>query len=467
MDLQKENKMGTMPPGRLLLSMSLPMILSMLVQALYNVVDSYFVAMTGLEALTAVSQAFSAQNLIIGIATGTAVGVNALLSKALGEKNFNRVNKIAHNGVLLAFLGYFAILLFGLFGTEAYFNGILSTAELESGLNIASVKESGIAYLEICSIGSVFIFVQIMFERLMQSTGRTIYTMYAQGIGALMNIMLDPLFILDELPFFGIRGFGLGATGAALATVIGQAAGCVLAILLNTKYNADIRLTLRNLKPDWKIIGGIYAIGVPSIIMVSIGSVMYYLMNIILMGVSSYSASIFGVYFKLQSFVFMPLFGMNNGVIPIIAYNFGAKRRRRMIQTTKFAMLYAFGFMAVGTLLMQLIPNVLLQLFIDDSAVVALGCTALRIISLSFALAGFGIVISSVFQALGHGFYSMLVSIVRQLLVLIPTAYLLSLSGNLDLIWWSFPIAEIASATVSALLYIRLYKKTIRHIPLG
>ena len=282
-----------------------------------------------------------------------------------------------------------------------------------------------------------------------------------------MNIVLDPLFILDELPFFGIRGFGLGATGAALATVIGQAVGCVLAVLLNTRYNADIRLRLRSFKPDWKIIGGIYAIGVPSIIMVSIGSVMYYLMNMILMGVSSYSASIFGVYFKLQSFVFMPLFGMNNGVIPIIAYNFGAKRRRRMLQTTKFAMLYAFGFMAAGTLLMQLIPDVLLRLFIDDSAVIALGCTALRIISIGFALAGFGIVISSVFQALGHGFYSMLVSIVRQLLVLIPVAYLLSLSGNLDLIWWSFPIAEIASVIVSALLYIRLYKKTIRHIPLG
>lgn len=456
-----------MPPGRLLLSMSLPMIISMLVQALYNVVDSYFVAMTGLEALTAVSQAFSAQNLMIGIATGTAVGVNALLSKALGEGNPKLANKVAHNGVLLAFAGYFVILLFGLFGTEIYFDGILSTADLESGLDITSIKESGIAYLRICMVYSVFVFVQIMFERLMQSTGRTIYTMYTQGVGAIINIVLDPLFILEELPWFGIRGLGLGAAGAACATVIGQAAACILAVLFNAKYNTDIRLHARGFKPDLRIIGGIYAIGVPSIIMVAIGSVMYYLMNIILMGVSGYGASIFGVYFKLQSFVFMPLFGMNNGVIPIIAYNFGAGRRRRMIQTTKFAMLYAFCFMAAGILLMQLIPDVLLRLFIDDETVIALGCTALRIISLSFIFAGFCIVIGSVFQALGHGFYSMLVSIARQLLVLIPVAFLLSRSGDLNRIWWAFPIAEIASVTVSVLLYIRLYRKTIRHIPLG
>lgn len=465
-DALRENKMGTMPVGRLLISMSLPMIVSMLVQALYNVVDSYFVGKISLEALTAVGQAFSAQNLMIGIATGTGVGVNALLSKSLGEKNPDRANRIAHNGVLLAGVGYLIMLLFGLFGCELYFDGMLRAASFDAGLDLAAVKASGIEYLRICTLLSVFVFFEIMFERLMQSTGRTIYSMFTQGAGALVNIALDPFFILGELPF-GLHGLGLGAAGAAWATVLGQAVGCILGILLNHKFNPEIRLHLRGFRPDAKLIGSIYAIGVPSIIMVAVGSVMYYAMNIILMGVSAYGASIFGVYFKLQSFVFMPLFGMNNGVIPIIAYNYGAGNRRRMLKTVKLALLVALGFMGLGLVLMQTIPGALLSLFIKEKAVVALGCTALRIISLSFLFAGICIVFSSVFQALGKGSYSMFVSIARQLLVLVPVAYLLALAGDLNLIWWSYPIAEIASVTVSFCLFARLYKKIISRIPLG
>ena len=305
-----------------------------------------------------------------------------------------------------------------------------------------------------------------MFERLMQSTGKTIYTMYTQGVGAIFNIVFDPIFILEELPF-GLRGLGLGAAGAAWATVLGQAVACVLAILLNHRFNTEIRLKVREFRPDFAIIKNIYAIGVPSIIMVAVGSVMYYAMNIILMGVSAFGASIFGVYFKLQSFVFMPLFGMNNGVIPIIAYNYGAGNRRRMMKTVKLAACVALGFMLLGLLLMQLIPDVLLSLFIKEAAVVELGCTALRIISTSFLFAGVCIVLGSVFQALGRGSYSMLVSIARQLLVLVPVAYLLARSGDLNLIWWSYPIAEVVSLTVTLLLFARIYRQIIAKIPEG
>ena len=305
-----------------------------------------------------------------------------------------------------------------------------------------------------------------MFERLMQSTGKTIYTMYTQGVGAIFNIVFDPIFILEELPF-GLRGLGLGAAGAAWATVLGQAVACVLAILLNQKFNTEICLKVREFRPDPTIIKNIYAIGVPSIIMVAVGSVMYYAMNIILMGVSAFGASIFGVYFKLQSFVFMPLFGMNNGVIPIIAYNYGAGNRRRMMKTVKLAACVALGFMLLGLLLMQLIPDVLLSLFIKEAAVVELGCTALRIISTSFLFAGVCIVLGTVFQALGRGSYSMLVSIARQLLVLVPVAYLLARSGDLNLIWWSYPIAEVVSLTVTLLLFARIYRQIIAKIPEG
>lgn len=462
----EQNKMGVMPINKLLVTMSLPMVASMLVQALYNIVDSYFVSLVSRDALTAVSQAFSAQNLMIGIATGTAVGMNALISRALGQGDRERANKIASNGVFLAIVSYVAMLLFGLFGTDLYFSGMLAAGgEQDALINIENVRAYGNDYLSICMIFSFGVYGQIVFERIMQSTGRTVYTMYTQGLGAVINIILDPIFILDDIPVIG--GLGMGAAGAAWATVIGQIAAAILAMILNAKYNPEIVVRLKDVfKPSGKIIGSIYSIGVPSIIMVAIGSVMNYLMNVIIMGVSAVGTTIFGVYYKLQSFVFMPVFGFNNGLIPIIAFNYGAQNRKRMMATVKYALIYIVSIMLLGLVIMQTIPSVLLGLFESDPAVIEMGCVALRSISLSFIFAGVCIALSSVFQALGYGTYSMLVSFARQLVVLVPVAYLFSLSGRLDLIWYAFPIAEIMSLAVTILLFIRIYKRTIKKVPL-
>lgn len=460
----KQNKMGTMPVGKLLFTMSVPMIVSMLVQAFYNIVDSVFVASYNTYALDALSLSFPIQNLMIGVATGTGVGVNALLSRALGEHKFQKANRIAESGVLLAVFGSVLFLLFGVFFAKPFFN--MQTVAHES------VRTYGVDYLSVCSMFSFGVFVEIMFERLMQSTGKTIYTLFTQGIGAVLNIILDPIFIFDKGPgFLNMGVFGLGAKGAAIATVIGQIVAMIIAILLNNYFNREIKLSKQWLKPDFKLIGRIYAIGVPSIIMVAIGSIMGFMMNQILGVFEGHrGVAVFGAYFKLQSFVFMPLFGMNNGVIPIVAYNYGAGNRKRMIQTIKYACLAAFTIMLLGFLLMQLIPETLLALFEEDAANPVLtldGVPALRTISLSFLFAGFCIVFGSVFQALGNSVLSMIVSIIRQLLVLVPAAYLLSLLGEIKYVWYAFPIAEVASVITSVVCLIYLYKKTIRHIPLG
>ena len=447
----KENKMGVMPMGRLILSMSVPMILSMLVQALYNVVDSMFVARYSQDAQAALSYAFPAQNLMIGTATGTGVGVNALLSKSLGEKNFDKANKTAANGILLAMFGSVLFFLFGLFFAEPFITFQTKTP---------SIIAEGRTYLSIVTMLSFGIFGEIMFERLMQSTGKTIYTMFTQGIGAIINIILDPIMI------FGLLGCPqMGVAGAAYATVIGQIVAFVLGIVFNHKYNPEVRLYAKNFKPDFGIIGRIYAVGIPSIIMVGIGSVMTTAMNKILNGFSDVAASVFGVYFKLQSFAFMPVFGLNNGVIPVIAYNYGAQRRKRMLHAVRLGCIIATCFMGIGLLLMQCIPAELFALFDAGEDMLAIGVPALRIISISFVFAGVCIALSSVFQALGKGIYSMCISFARQLVVLVPAAYLLSLSGNVNAVWWSFPIAEIASITVSLLLFRHVYKTIIAKIP--
>lgn len=447
----KENKMGVMPMGRLILSMSVPMILSMLVQALYNIVDSVFVARYSQDALAALSYSFPAQNLMIGTATGTGVGVNALLSKSLGEKNFDKANKTAANGILLAMFGSVLFFLFGLFFTEPFITFQTKTP---------SIIAEGRTYLSIVTMLSFGIFGEIMFERLMQSTGKTIYTMFTQGIGAIINIILDPIMI------FGLLGCPqMGVAGAAYATVIGQIVAFVLGIVFNHKYNPEVRLYAKNFKPDFGIIGRIYAVGIPSIIMVGIGSVMTTAMNKILNGFSDVAASVFGVYFKLQSFAFMPVFGLNNGVIPVIAYNYGAQKRKRMLHAVRLGCIIATCFMAVGILLMQCIPAELFALFDASEEMLAIGVPALRIISISFLFAGVCIALSSVFQALGKGIYSMCISFARQLVVLVPAAYLLSLSGNVNAIWWSYPIAEIASIAVSLLLFRHVYKTIIAKIP--
>ena len=449
--MQKENKMGVMPIKKLVVTMSLPMMVSMLVQALYNVVDSFFVSQISENALTAVSLAFPAQNLMIAFASGTAVGVNAVLSKSLGEKNYEKANKTAENGLFLVFLEYFIFLAFGLFGVRFFYS--VQTDVIE-------IIENGYQYTSICSILSFGVFGQIMTERLMQSTGRTIYTMFTQGFGAIINIILDPILI------FGLIGFpGMGVAGAAWATVIGQICAFIMALILNAKYNTDIKLSIRKFRPDLKIIKNIFSVGVPSIIMMAIGSVMNFLFNKILISFTETAAAVFGVYFKLQSFIFMPVFGLNNGIIPIIAYNYGAQKRARMMKAVKLGIVYVFLFMTAGLLIMQIFPDKLLSIFNATEEMMRIGVPALRTISLCFIFAGFCIVIGSVFQALGRGVFSMIVSVSRQLVVLIPAAYLLSLTGNLNNVWWSFPIAEIASVIASAVCFIYLYKTVIKKIP--
>ena len=451
-----ENKMGVMPIPKLILNMSLPMILSMLVQALYNIVDSYFVARYDLQALTAVSLAFPAQNMMIGVATGTAVGVNALLSRALGEKKPELANRIAENGIFLALVGYLVFLLFGLFGVRAFF---------ASQTDVQAVIDYGVDYLTVVCCFSFGLYGQVIFERLMQSTGRTIYTMFTQGLGAIINIILDPVFIFV---------FGLGAKGAAIATVLGQIVAFALAAFLNHRKNSDIRLQLRRFRPDGHLIGRIYAIGVPSIIMMAVGSVMTFAMNKILIGYTlgkEDSATVFGIYFKLNSFIFMPIFGMNNGIIPIVAYNYGARNRLRMVQAMKTAVIYASGYMFIGLLLFMLIPGRLLGIFNVSESMLAIGVPALRITGSTFLFAGACIAIGSFFQALGYGTYSLIVSVARQLLVLVPAAWLLAKLGmrvgNDTLVWFSYPIAEIASLAVTLVLFARLYRKVIKGIPDG
>ncbi len=449
--MEQRNKMGYMPITKLVVTMSLPMIVSMLVQALYNVVDSMFVARVSEEALTAVSLAFPAQNLMIGVATGTAVGVNALLSKSLGEKDYKKANKIASNGVLLAIFGFLIFLIFGLFGTELFF---------KTQTDNQSIIAQGVDYLQVCCCWSFGVFIQIIFERLMQSTGRTFYTMFTQGIGAIFNIIFDPIFIFG---YFGLPA--MGAKGAAVATVMGQIVAGIIAVILNQLKNSDIKLTLSNFKPDFKIIGKIYSIGVPSIIMVAVGSIMTFSINKIVIAFTETAAAVFGVYFKLQSFIFMPVFGLNNGVIPIISFNYGAKNRQRVLKTIKTAIIFAFVFMLIGFTLMQVIPETLLAIFNASEEMTKIGVTALRTISYSFLAAAFSVVIISVFQAFGKGVFSMCISIARQLVVLVPAAYLLAKTGVLDNVWLSFPIAEVMSVTVAVIFFIHLYKTVIKKLP--
>ena len=438
----QENKMGAMPVNRLLISMSLPMMISMLVQALYNIIDSIFVSRINENALTAVSLAFPLQSLMIAFGVGTGVGINALLSRALGEKDSEKVNKAAVNGIFLDGVNFVIFLLIGLFATTPFYLSQTGDAEIFS---------YGKQYLSIVCCCSLGMFTQFVFERLLQSTGKTFYTMLTQGMGALINIILDPIFI------FGY--FGLPAMGVAGAAVAG-----IAAVAVNLKKNTEIKLQFRGFRPDMAIIGEIYKVGVPSIIMQSIGSLMTYGMNQILLAFTSTAATVFGVYFKLQSFVFMPIFGLNNGMVPIVAYNFGARNKERLTRTVKLSMVYAVCLMAAGFLVFQIFPAQLFAMFDASETMLAIGVPALRIISLSFVLAGFGIVSGSVFQALGNGVYSLIVSVARQLLVLLPVAFLLSLTGNLNAVWWAFPIAELVSFGVSVFFLIRIYRGVIRYI---
>ena len=450
-----ENKMGTMPIGKLLFNMSLPMMISMLVQALYNIVDSIFVAKLSENALTAVSLAFPLQTLLIAVGTGTGVGMNALLSKSLGEKNFKKANATASNAAILYFFSYLVFFILGFTIVRPFYASQIGNADQE-------IMELGIEYLSTVMIFSFGLLAQVFFERLLTSTGRTIFSMTSQLTGAITNIILDPILI------FGLLGAPkMGVTGAAVATVIGQCVAALVAGFCNHRYNHDVKLKFHGFRLDFHIIGTIYAVGIPTIIMQSIGSVMTYCMNRILIEFSSTATAVFGVYFKLQSFFFMPVFGLNNGITPIIAYNYGAGQRKRMLKTIKLNMLVAFCLTFIGFLCFEGIPQILLGMFNASDEMLTIGVPALRIIGIHYLIAWFCIVSGTVFQALGKAFFSMIVSIMRQLFVLIPAAYILAKLGGLHVVWWSFPIAEVISLMVSSFFLVRINRTIISRVPEG
>ena len=443
-----ENKMGVMPVNRLLFSMSLPMILSMLVQALYNIVDSIFVAQIGETALAAVSLAFPVQNLIIAVSVGTGVGVNALLSRSLGEKNQETANLAAVNGIFVFFLSYLLFAVFGLFFARMYFSVQTSNPE---------IIEQGTIYLSVCSIFSFGIFLEIALERIMQSTGRTIYNMITQGLGAIINIILDPILI------FGLFGFPrMGILGAAVATVIGQILAMLLLLYFHIRKNSDVNLNMRRFRPDPAIIAELYRVGLPSIIMQSISSVMIMVLNNILIVFSQAAVAVLGVYFKLQSFIFMPVFGLGHGSMPIMGYNFGARNKKRLVHTLKLSSTISLCIMIVGLLIFQFGAKYLLMMFNASEEMMEIGVSALRTISLCFPAAALGISFSNFFQAIGEGKNSLLISVLRQLFILLPAAWLISRIGTLNQVWLAFPIAEVFALIVRILL-LKLTDKSKIH----
>ena len=444
----QENKMGVMPIGKLLFNMALPMIISMIVQALYNVVDSIYVSQVSESAVTALSLAFPVQNMQIGFGLGIAVGVNSLLSKSLGEKNQEAANYAAGNGIFLVIIAVALFMLFGVFGARPYF-------EMQS--TVEETVEGGIAYTSICCVLTLGCFAQMLGERLLQSSGRTVYTMISQSTGAVINIILDPIFIHGWL---GLPA--MGVAGAAIATVIGQWIAAGMCLFFNLRFNPDVQLGLKYIRPRAQTLKPILAVGIPTLVMNSIGSVMNFGMNQIFQGFQETATGVFGIYYKLQSFFFMPLFGTNNATISIIAYNYGARKPERMTKTLRLALVTGLCFMLFGLTVFQLVPEALLGLFNPSDEFLRMGIKALRIVSIHFPIATVGIMLGASFQALGNGIYSTIVSLCRQLLVLLPAAYLLSLTGNVDNVWWSFPIAEVVSALVTLILYRRLYLTKIK-----
>ncbi len=435
-DRLDSSRMGEMPEGRLLLSIAVPMMLSMLVQALYNIVDSVYVSRVSEDCLSALSLAFPAQNVMIGLGTGTGVGVSTLVSRALGSRNEKLASRTAGTAVALSFCCWLLMALFGIFGADAF---------IRSQTDIESIRAYTDSYLRIVTIGSTFVYLEICAERLLQSTGLTTLSMWTQMIGAVTNIILDPFFI------YGWCGLpAMGTAGAAIATVIGQAMGAGVGFLFHFKKNRELPIHWSDIRLPWSIVKDIYRIGFPSILMMAIGSVTNYLMNIILIGFTSTAVAVYGAYFKIQSFFFMPVFGLNNGIIPIIGYNYGARKKERIYRTIRYGVLYASCFMILGLICFQFFPELFLGIFSPSETMLAIGVPALRRISLSFLLAGFCIVAGSACQALDKSFYSFFVSVLRQVLALIPAAWLLSLTGNVDNVWWCFPIAELVSLAASA-----------------
>ena len=450
-EVAQDNKMGTLPVKRLIVSMSLPMMISMLVQAMYNIVDSIFVSHLSEDALTAVTLAFPLQMMIISVGSGTGVGINALLSKALGEKKQKRANKAANNGLLLTFISFIVFVAVGIFLAEPF---------IKSQTDSINIANMGTVYLYTCCTLSIGVFFQMTFERLLQSTGRTHLSMISQITGAVINIIFDPIFIFG---YFGIEG--MGVVGAAYATVLGQCVAAVVGLILNVKFNPDIKISLKKMfKPSWKTIRRIYAVGVPSILMMAIGSIMSYCMNQILGIFSSTAVAVFGAYFKLQSFIFMPIFGLNNGLIPVLAYNYGAHSKDRIREAVRFSMKLALSIMVIGTIVFWSIPKFLLGFFDASDYMLTLGVPALRIISLSFPVASLCIAMGSMFQAFSKSKYSLIVSVGRQLVVLIPVAWLLAQTGEVQNVWWAFPVAELMSLALSVYFYRRINRNIVMNL---
>lgn len=447
----QENKMGVMPVPKLLFNMAIPMVVSMLMQALYNIVDSAFVGMYSTHALEAVSIAFPIQNLMIAFATGTGVGINALLSRHLGEKKFEAADTTANTGLFLAICSYILFAILGLTIVRPFFS-------MQS--DIAEVVNYGEEYLTVILLCGFGIFGEITNERLLQATGRTVYSMITQGTGAVLNIILDPIMI------FGYCGMpALGVKGAAIATVIGQCVAFILALIFNIKVNKEVNIRISKIfKPQLQEIIKIYEIGIPSIIMTSITSFLTVGMNLILKKFSEDAITVFGVYFKLNSFVFMPVFGLNNGMVPILSYNYGAKKHDRIIKTVRLGMSCAVIYMLAGLAVFEIMPDKLLMIFSASENVMNIGVTALRIIGLSFIFAGIGIVSSTVFQSIGNPLHSLLISVLRQLVIILPVAYLLSLTGSVSNVWWSYPIAEVASFILSVFFLRKTFKKLNREV---
>lgn len=454
-EMIQENKMGVMPVGKLIFNISLPIMISMLVQAMYNIVDSIFVAKLSENALTAVSLAFPMQSLLIAVAVGTGVGVNALLSKSLGEKDYKKADETASNGAFVFLLSYVIFLILGFTIVRPFYAGQVKTADPE-------ILELGVDYLSVVMVVSFGMMGQILFERLLTSTGKTVYSMISQLSGAVTNIILDPILI------FGLLGAPkLGVAGAAWATVIGQCIGALVGFFCNLKFNHEVHLNFRGFRPNLSIIGTIYQVGIPSICMQSIGSVMTYAMNLILIGFTSTATAVFGVYFKLQSFFFMPVFGLTNGITPIIAYSYGARQRKRMVKTIRISMVVAAILLTLGCVVFEIMPEALLKIFDASQAMCDIGNPALRTIALSFLFAWFSIVVSTVFQALGKATFSLVISVMRQLVILIPVAFVLSKIGGLHTVWWSFPISDLIASAMSAVYLGKIYRDIIKPLPDG
>lgn len=441
----KENKMGTMEIKKLIMSMSLPIMISMLVQALYNIIDSMFVARVSQNALAAVSLCYPIQMIIVAVACGTAVGLNALLSRYLGEKRQKDANQVALHGILLAIFNWLIFAILGIFFSEMF---------LRLFSNDSEILQMGISYMRICTIFSFGVFMQITYERIMQSTGNTVYNMIIQGVGALVNILLDPIFI------FGMFGLPkLGVTGAAIATVIGQIIAMILGITITRAKIKEVQIHFREFKFHWPMIKDMYRIAIPAILMQSIMSFMTVFMNMILVTFSEIAVSVFSIYFKLQQFVFMAVNGMNNALIPIISYNFGARKKERILTSIRFSLLISCVIMILGTIVFQAFPEQLLYLFNAEEEMLSIGVPALRIISISFVFAGISMVLCSVFQSVDHGMKSLIITLLRQMVLLVPFAYVLAMMFGLNISWWAFPVTEVICGMIS-LIYLKVIKKT-------